>query len=274
MNPLYLEIGGLSFKIKSHSPKISKGIQKELAHFFASKNITKPEINLEIKEKIQEEITSPYLGVKVKSIKDKIYIFQRPDLNGTVILSKPVKASFEIAPRSLILNLNNILRLLLSVILPQWNGLLLHATGVVHKNKAFLFPGPSDTGKTTIAKLLQHETKILADDTVIIREINDCFFAFQTPFNQETGTKERQKPAKICQIYFPEKSHQNKFIIIPPLESLEKFARNIIWFETMSPQRADLLTLGTKIIKKIPCYRMKFTLNNTFWKKITQNNLH
>jgi hypothetical protein len=60
-------------------------------------------------------------------------------------------------------------------------GLMLHATGIVRRNRAYLFFGPSGSGKSTTARN-SADKLILNDDLIILRPDNPHWQAYATPF--------------------------------------------------------------------------------------------
>jgi hypothetical protein len=59
--------------------------------------------------------------------------------------------------------------------------LLLHAAGIVHEGKAYLFAGKSGAGKSTLARLFAHEA-MLGDEIMCI---DDADFVHRAPFTGE-----------------------------------------------------------------------------------------
>lgn len=64
----------------------------------------------------------------------------------------------------------------------NYNGFIAHASAILKDDQAFIFLGLSGAGKSTIVKLLSDKYQVLADDSVIIRKLNNEYYLFQTPF--------------------------------------------------------------------------------------------
>lgn len=79
------------------------------------------------------------------------------------------------------------LRYVLSMVLEQFSGLILHAAGVQEAEGSVLFIGPSGTGKTTLARTRPEAFSVLADDGVIVRWDQERFRAYSTPWNMLNG---------------------------------------------------------------------------------------
>jgi len=64
--------------------------------------------------------------------------------------------------------------------------LVLHASASKINGKAYIFLGNSGAGKSTTINLLQEKFTPLADDNVYIKEENDGFTFYQTPFYEKS----------------------------------------------------------------------------------------
>jgi len=76
----------------------------------------------------------------------------------------------------------------LSTVFPSlYNGMILHSSCVTKQNNAYLFLGKSGAGKSTIAELAGEygSYKIIADDLILIRNINNDFYAFSIPQSRQ-----------------------------------------------------------------------------------------
>jgi hypothetical protein len=68
-------------------------------------------------------------------------------------------------------------------------GVMLHACGVVLDGKGYLFAGPSNAGKTTLARLWAEfgDATVLGDECLILRRKGDRFWVYGTPWVGEAG---------------------------------------------------------------------------------------
>lgn len=104
------------------------------------------------------------------------YILGKVDIalgKGIAILnSKDVKMGMDIL-------LRNIFTIML---IKKYNGIALHATGILKDGKVYIFAGPSKNGKTTVSRIsLSCGYTVLSDDLVMIRRIDNNYFVFPTP---------------------------------------------------------------------------------------------
>lgn len=74
--------------------------------------------------------------------------------------------------------------------LVQYDGLMLHASALAYKGRAYLFSAPCGTGKSTHTSLWRktfgEDVVILNDDKPALRRIDGVYHAFGTPFSGKT----------------------------------------------------------------------------------------
>ena len=164
------------------------------------------------------------------------------------------------------IGLENYLRVFLSHYLFRRGGFLLHASTIGHKNKAYVFTGPSGVGKSTIARI-SRDKRILTDDIVAVRRINHRYHAFATPFGiQSRGIGSIHLP--IAGIYLI--SHAEKTVCerIPPVPALTKVMSNIVLMGTGTQDLPidKLFDNCYNLVKTTPCYELPFNKNENIWR--------
>lgn len=152
-------------------------------------------------------------------------------------------------------------------------GTFIHACGVDDGNKGYIFAGPSGYGKSTIGKLSLPRT-ILCDEMVLLKKDDGPGkTVFGTPYVGES--KGLNRGVRCRGIYFIEQSIENALLPIRRMSaainlikegimgnflSLEG-VRNVVSYGTFLPLVLDLLA-------GIPCYRLRFKKDNSFWRLI------
>jgi hypothetical protein len=79
--------------------------------------------------------------------------------------------------------------------------IFIHGSGVNINHKGFLFTGTSGKGKTTMARIWNEAGgRVIHDDRLIIRNINESYFMFNTPvyINETPGKSSLDKIFIIC----------------------------------------------------------------------------
>ncbi len=105
----------------------------------------------------------------------------------------------------------------------DFDGMLLHASGVVVDGKAYLFSAKSGTGKSTHTelwlKLFGDKAYIINDDKPAIRYENGKLYAYGTPFSgkHDLSANKRAEVAGIC---FIERAKENRIEKISPSKSV------------------------------------------------------
>ena len=80
-----------------------------------------------------------------------------------------------------------VLRIVHTLFLARQGGFLVHAASAIRGGKAFLFPGVSGAGKTTISRLAPPDATLLTDEISYVRREGDRYLACGTPFAGELG---------------------------------------------------------------------------------------
>lgn len=101
-------------------------------------------------------------------------------------------------------------RVLFVNIIAQGLGLMLHACGVAVDGKGYVFAGPSDAGKTTLARLWDafSDVTVLGDECLILRRQGKQFWVYGTPWVGEAGLFS-PVGVPVEQMFFIEHGQQN-----------------------------------------------------------------
>ena len=160
------------------------------------------------------------------------------------------------------LTLTALFRSISSNLTRRMRGIVLHSSGVVYKDKCFLFLGESGSGKSTVVKLSGSLTT-LSDEAILITESENGFRCWGSPYGAEhPGTNLNVELAGCLFLV------QDKETYLEKLDGQEVVLRiaQQIWSD-LSVIRFDPnnLSLCMKIASTVPCYNMHFELNDSFW---------
>ena len=101
------------------------------------------------------------------------------------------------------------LRLLFRMILnSKKDGIILHASSIEQDGNGYIFVGPSNSGKSTVARMLEPD-RILSDDMTVIRRPEKIYKIYPNPWwngRGEFSIKNPESSAKLKAIFFIEKS--------------------------------------------------------------------
>lgn len=148
---------------------------------------------------------------------------------------------------------------IISELLINDNGFILHASAIKINGKATIFLGESGAGKSTARLLLFPEFSSLADDQIIIRRQNNIDYLYQTPFIEKSSIIVKQ-PIKhpIDKIFILKKS---KLFRVKRLNKKEKlFSLIFNRFQTNRNYSANIINFVNKFNN---FYYLYFTKNKT-----------
>ena len=148
---------------------------------------------------------------------------------------------------------------LLNEFLLKNDGFGIHASANIINKKAYLFLGKSGAGKSTISTLLGKRFRILADDNIILRQIDGNYFVFQTPFYEKNIEIWKSPHAfPLSKIFFLHKGKSTYAKGIKNISTLKKLVRKqVLGFDDSSK---DFFKDGKP--QKIDYYNLWFTKKN------------
>ncbi|MFC1804890.1 radical SAM protein [Candidatus Omnitrophota bacterium] len=153
-----------------------------------------------------------------------------------------------------------------SQILPLENGLLLHAASVSKDGRGFLFLGPSEGGKSTVASLSRRHT-VIGDDIVAVKKRAGGFLAYATPWKQRDFIKaDSRVRAALKAMIFLKKSDKFSLEPLREDEALLGLMNQIPFLAfTERPFIDKLFSTCVELARTMPCYRMGFRREEDFW---------
>ena len=84
--------------------------------------------------------------------------------------------------------IENFLRIFLAYLAPHNDGLILHSAGIIINGLAYIFPGRSNAGKTTLTrKAYKIGARVLSDDINLLLPAQEGYQAHAVPFTGEFG---------------------------------------------------------------------------------------
>ncbi len=149
---------------------------------------------------------------------------------------------------------------------------LIHSSAVIHRGMGFIFTGPPDAGKSTIAKVSSPRA-VLNDEINIIYYYRDGkIWVRSTPFNglfeQKTNTQ-----SELRAILLLHKAGKNELLRIEGAQAVTSLAREIVppigLNEVLTlGVREAMLDMASRLARSIPIYELLFLPNSSFWKVI------
>ena len=264
----YLEIGGVRFALRSRlSLEI---VESDKAYSPFIRNFSEPgftEVDMEI-----ETSGMPDMGAMSLIID---YIFSHKSLSverpyWMVRLSGDLRravtyCSKELADRafteSVITNpfIYPLDQLVLTHILAQNNGAIIHAAGIEFEGRAYIFAGKSGAGKSTLSRQFEGYGAIfrINDDRMILRKKGEIYMAYGTPWPGEAHIAE-DRMALLAGIFFIKQAKENSVTVISPADAVRRLlpAVSIPWYDR---QASDMiLSFCDELLSAVPLYEITF----------------
>ncbi|MDO8748943.1 MAG: hypothetical protein Q7J72_07530 [Candidatus Omnitrophota bacterium] len=182
---------------------------------------------------------------------------------------------FKIYAKGSYIALGDVLRFLISLVLLENGGFLLHSCGVIIDGGAYLFSGPSGAGKTTLARLLPQENgeTILSDETTAITKNSGGYYGWATPFFGDFGSIGANNKSALKAIFFLKQARRFKLKRLEPVYSSARLLGNIFllggnWRYNYNIDRLCDAALGCS--RKVAAYELEFLPNKRVWNYIKE----
>jgi hypothetical protein len=163
--------------------------------------------------------------------------------------------------------LDSLLRILLTVMLLPRRGFLLHAATVVRGGQAYVFMGRSGAGKSTVASLSPRGS-VLTDEISLLRHTDGAWQGHGTPFWGEFRAAGMNCHFPIAGIYSLEQASTDRVEPMPAKEMLRAILPCVLFFTRDERANAALLHVLLGLVRRVPCYRLRFRRGADFWEAI------
>lgn len=133
--------------------------------------------------------------------------------------------------------------------------IILHASAAFKNGSGCLFPGPANSGKSTILRQLK-DFSPLAEEWVAVKKEKNDFFMWSIPYQ---NTPNRKK--KVQKIFFPKKGKIVTSKRLKPHDAAKRLLANCL-FSTMHPETVEgVLEKTVELAEKVSFYELEFPLN-------------
>ena len=163
--------------------------------------------------------------------------------------------------------LGDFIRSLVSAVLVEKEGFLLHASGVAVDDGGYVFSGPSGSGKTTIARL-SGARDVLNDETVAFRRRTGSWHVYATPFFGELGAQDKSIWVPLKAVFFLQRGKGFSHRQLSRREAIMRIFSNIISRDNRPASMGKLLNTAAETAKTIPCYDLYFEPDISIWRYI------
>jgi len=171
------------------------------------------------------------------------------------------------APES---SVENFLRVLCAYLGVEQGALLVHAAAVVKGDKAYIFFGPSESGKTTVARF-SWEYTILSDDMVFLKKLSGSVKAFGVPFRGEVPETPRSNmSAEVGGLFRLRKADRHCVSSLDSLRALGELLTCVPFVTTTRARAQRVMALAYDLISSVPVKELHFRRDAGFWDVIEQ----
>lgn len=223
-------------------------------------------INLGTKENIGEEDNASDINHDFHwTYSDDCYSFRHKVFSGTLKMEDGISVgSFKV--RKDTVAITKLFKLIFSVLLPRKGAIVVHASCVAYNGRAILFPGLHDSGKTTIARLLEEELGLLtvSEDSSVLRPKESAGPMVESfPFTLHGDPAGVREQFPLFSILFLNGWGKNSLNMISKKEAISKLLRNTIRFSFEHQSMQSLLDVASAVIEKVPSHKLNFTKDSS-----------
>ena len=165
-------------------------------------------------------------------------------------------------------SLDSVLRIVHTLLLAGKGGFLVHASSAIRNGRAFLFPGVSGAGKTTMARLAPPDAALLTDEISYVVPQDRAYFAVGTPFFGELARVGENLRAPIECVYLLAKGPENKIEPVVGADAIRGLLANILFF-ARDPEFVKLVfDAALDFVGRVPVRRLTFAPDARVWELI------
>lgn len=158
----------------------------------------------------------------------------------------------------------NALYRMISEQMPEYNGMMIHASALSINGKGFLFSGRSGAGKSTHARMWREtfgdSVNMINDDKPLIRVMGETFWIYGTPVDGKHHLSSNTK-APLCGICFIRQGEENEIRKLSVSEALPKVMEQIYRNEDGTYMQ-KLLELVDRLLMYTPVYELTCTISH------------
>jgi hypothetical protein len=208
-----------------------------------------------------------YPGFRRTRVADDTIALSRFDAEGEIVVpaspGEPVRARFRVGDSAN--SLEAAIRIGASIALPRRGGVIVHASAVAARGRAWIFAGVSGAGKSTIASLLAGASPELvkfADELIILApDQHGAFAAHVTPFIGSEGLPHGHSVPVAAVCFLVQARHHRRVAVAQP-EAVRELMRHVLAYVAEPATAGRVLAAVCSLTGQVPCYRLEFQNNS------------
>ncbi|MHC5036145.1 MAG: hypothetical protein ACYTHM_02420 [Planctomycetota bacterium] len=167
------------------------------------------------------------------------------------------------------------LRIAFSTLLLEEGLILVHSVSAAEGNRAALFMGPSESGKSTLARALRSDAAILADDVTAVRIGAGEVRTFGTPFwslSEPDYDRNRflRQNARLGLCASLVKSNHVALRPMKPEAAVGLLLQNNLYFGADATGRQKVFDLAMGLMGTVPFFELHFVKDASPWEAIRE----
>ena len=192
--------------------------------------------------------------------------FWRPGVSLSLDL---VKREGEVRLSSFPREWENVLRVTYFYLLVERQGLLLHASGLARPGEAYIFPGFSGAGKTTVVQNSPGMV-VLTDEIAAVSLPVDgsAPLTYGTPFYGDWGRPGDNLTVPLKGLYFPVQDRENYVTPLSPTETLDRLLPCVCAYTSRGDLLNKLFNLSVLLAERVPGFVLHFRPEPALWQAI------
>ena len=226
----------------------------------------RPRVEEWLRERSAQQGVHDEVRPRILSLEGRILI-ERVDFAGVFDRSAK-RARCVCSHGSEFLAVESFLRVCFSMLAVQRGGLLLHAAGIVKDEQAYVFAGPSGTGKSTIAGLSADRGRILSDEMIYVQGVERGGYIFGTPFHGTNSEQPFAPGAPLRVVLFPVKDTTTGVESLRPPDALRRLLAATFSFDASTDGHQRLLDLAAALVQKTSMLQLRFRKDASLWDAI------
>lgn len=253
-----LDIGGLCTALSTAEPDVETIVRRRYGGFLSD---AAPTWRVAVERRPQVGIDSEDVIVSADAAPGCFRV-QRSDGTGCIDITR--RDARLVLGTATDATLDVLLRVTHTIALLDRGALLVHAAGLVHDGRAYVFPGLSGAGKTTITRLSPDEVLLSDESSIVDRQGR----AWGTPFSGDLARPGENVAAPLAGLYFIEQSDHHERVALGRREALTSLLTNVMCFVREPEPIRRLLAIAHDVVARVPAFRLLFRRDAGFWEVI------
>jgi hypothetical protein len=253
-NVLGMRIAGITLEVEGSPRALRPDLDAKYASFLTDEKNETAAVKVVI---TSCDFSSPRDEVEVTHDRDKIFV--RSESFSAVLDLRQRSAHLETQLHASAFDV--FLRIFFSFLLLGEEGFLIHAAGLEKNGRGYLFTGPSDSGKTTVARTARG-VRVLNDELVAVKKVSGGYRVFSTPFKGDFTGRIAAIDAPLERLFFlvphlPSGPLEDCFLKKhvcagrDDLRALSLLLRNVFFFGRDKVSNGKILNICHDVVRKV-----------------------